>query len=199
MSKKNGNEVNKSFLSKLVEQVKIKLSEETDEKLESAVLADGTKVVIEEEIVYTVTTNDEGEEVKEIAPEGSHELDNGDTLVVGEDGKLIEVKPKSKEGEGSGDGEGAEQLSKEEGQKILSQQAEIKAELSEITNLLTSISKIDLSKFEGSGEGEGDDSDEENDEKLGAFHTDKKPKRKSQSYENKGTLRESIDNYYENL
>lgn len=67
-------------------------SEAKEVKLETAKLVDGTEVEIEGDDIF-VLVRQEGEEVERIpAPEGEHELENGDVVVVREEGKIAEVK-----------------------------------------------------------------------------------------------------------
>lgn len=67
-------------------------SDTKEVKLETAKLKDGTEVEIEGEDIFVVVKQ-EGEEVEKIpAPVGEHELENGDVVVVQQEGKIAEVK-----------------------------------------------------------------------------------------------------------
>lgn len=67
-------------------------SEAKEVKLEVAKLEDGTEVEIEGDDI-SVLVKQEGEEVEKIpAPVGEHTLENGDVVIVREEGKIAEVK-----------------------------------------------------------------------------------------------------------
>jgi len=94
-------ETKESLLDKLSSKMaKIMLSSEAksdakEVKLEIAKLEDGTEVEIEGDDI-SVLVKQEGEEVEKVpAPVGEHTLEDGSVVVVKEEGKIDEVKPKA--------------------------------------------------------------------------------------------------------
>lgn len=94
-------ETKETLLDKLVDRVvNYKFSKEvepTKVELETAKLQDGTEVEIEGSDIF-ILVRQEGEEVERVpAPVGEHTLENGDIVVVQEEGKIAEVKSGSEE------------------------------------------------------------------------------------------------------
>lgn len=94
-------ETKETLLDKLVDRVvNYKFSKEvepTKVELETAKLQDGTEVEIEGSDIF-ILVRQEGEEVERVpAPVGEHTLENGDIVVVQEEGKIAEVKSASEE------------------------------------------------------------------------------------------------------
>jgi len=140
MSKENEK---KGWLIKLSERVKTYL--EDQEQMAEMVLKDGTKVIVENQDVFLITTED-GEERRIKAPEGEHETEDGKVLVVNEDSKLVEVKEKEVEAgeEKPKDNEQmAALLSKYEA--LEAEHNTMKSEFSEVKSILEDIAKLKFS------------------------------------------------------
>lgn len=94
----------KQLIQELADKVKAYLKfNEAPVELAEATLKDGTKISYEGELAPGVAINVTGEEGSMSAPDGEHELESGEILVVAE-GKLVEVKqPEAPQEEGMGD------------------------------------------------------------------------------------------------
>jgi hypothetical protein len=86
-------ETKETLLEKIARKVSIILTSEESKKevkLEKAKLKDGTIVEIEGDSIFVLTGNEEGAE-RLPAPVANHELENGDIVVVEEEGVIKEV------------------------------------------------------------------------------------------------------------
>ena len=86
-------ETKETLLEKIARKVSIILTSEESKKevkLEKAKLKDGTIVEIEGDSIFVLTGDEEGDE-RLPAPVANHELENGDIVVVEEEGVIKEV------------------------------------------------------------------------------------------------------------
>jgi len=86
-------ETKETLLDKIAHKVSLMLTGEASKKevkLEKAKLKDGTIVEIEGDSIFVLTGDEEGAE-RLLAPVANHELENGDIVVVEEEGVIKEV------------------------------------------------------------------------------------------------------------
>lgn len=166
MSKENEK---KGWLEKLSQRVKTYLAEQ--EEMAEMVLKDGTKVIVENDDVFLIATED-GEEKRIKAPEGNHETEDGKILVVDADGKLVEVKEKEEQSEEPKE-EGNEQMQalQEKFEALEAENKSMKEEFSQVKSILEDIAKLKFSeeKPEGSNYEFQHNPEENENEHKGAF------------------------------
>lgn len=150
-------ETKESLLDKLSSKMaKIMLSSEDkseakEVKLEIAKLEDGTEVEIEGDDI-SVLVKQEGEEVEKIpAPVGEHTLEDGSVVIVQEEGKVAEVKPKAETVEAKDEKEmdlasEIETLKKEMAE--LKEAMKPKEELSEVETKKEELSEVETKEVE---------------------------------------------------
>jgi len=138
-------ETKETLLDKIANKVSVMLTGDDSKKevkLEKAVLKDGTPVEIEGDAIFVLT--DEGERLP--APVANHELENGDVVVVEEEGVVKEII--------KADAKPEEEDLKEDKMQFASKEdmQNLKAEMDELRQMVEGkkedMSKEDLAKVE---------------------------------------------------
>lgn len=185
MSKENEK---KGWLEKLSTRVKTYLQEQ--ENMQDMVLKDGTKVVIENEDVFLIAT-EEGEEKRVKAPEGNHETEDGKILVVDKNGKLVEVKEQEEQSEDSEDKPDEKmQALQEKFEALESENKTMKEEFSQVKSILEDIAKLKFSDESG---------EQENNYQFNHEPEDKNENKGTFLNPNLGTTEAALQDYYSKL
>jgi len=132
-------ETKETLLDKIASKVGLMLTGEESKKevkLEKAVLKDGTPVEIEGKAIFVLT--EDGERLP--APVANHELENGDVVVVEEEGVVKEII--------KADSEGEEEDLKEDKMEFASKEdmQNLKKEMDELRGMIEGKDKEEMSK-----------------------------------------------------
>lgn len=132
-------ETKETLLDKIASKVGVMLTGEESKKevkLEKAVLKDGTPVEIEGKAIFVLT--EDGERLP--APVANHELENGDVVVVEEEGVVKEII--------KADSEGEEEDLKEDKMEFASKEdmQNLKKEMDELRGMIEGKDKEEMSK-----------------------------------------------------